>query len=533
MSTEFHGAGRNRQPARMGPDIDTVAVADAAAESLHVSGIGKRFGNTVVLQGVHFSLRPGDALAIIGENGAGKSTLMKVLSGVHRPDAGSMRVRGELYQPRHPADALRTGVAMIHQELSLAPHLSVIDNVMLGQERALGGWLQRRDQRERVRAAMEVLGHRDLDLNRPVGSLPVGIQQLVEIARALVAEARLMIFDEPTSSLTRRDVDRLFEVIDSLRERGVSILYISHFLEEVRRVANRYLVLRDGAQVAEGPLSEVTDRQIVSAMVGRDVETFFPKVPHQIGGPWVRLAGVHGIAKPRGVELTLHRGEILGIAGLVGAGRTELLRCLFGLDPIRRGQIEVEVPGIDGVRRRVLAPGVSARLRSGFGMVSEDRKEEGLAQGLSILENATLSHLAPFTRWGWLAASQRRAAAQELVSSFRVKANSIDQLIRELSGGNQQKVALARLANQRADVLLLDEPTRGIDVGTKAEIYRWMGTWAAEGKAVLMVSSYLPELLGVCDRIAVMSRGRLQEVRPTTQWTEHEILEAAVAGEAE
>ncbi|MEZ6107815.1 MAG: sugar ABC transporter ATP-binding protein [Pirellulaceae bacterium] len=489
---------------------------------LSVHGVGKSFGPTIALSDVSFDLAAGESLAIIGENGAGKSTLMKVLSGVHRPDRGRMELLGEPFEPRAPADGLRRGVAMIYQELSLAPEMSVVDNILLGQERSRWGFLRRSEQRRIARDALASLGHADLDLNRPVGSLPMGWQQLVEIARCLAAEARVLIFDEPTSSLTKQDTERLFLAIDTLRKRGVAILYISHFLEEVRRVTDRYLILRDGAQVASGELDGIDDPGIIRAMVGRDIDDFFPTVEHQRGEPLVSLSGLSGVNKPHEVDLTLHRGEIVGVAGLVGAGRTELLRCLYGLDQVRSGEIRIAAEPVAGRSAR-------SRVRQGFGMVSEDRKTEGLAQELSILENCTMSYLRPFAKWGWLRAGQRRVAADRLAREFHVKAYSVKQPVSELSGGNQQKVALARLANQEAEIFLLDEPTRGIDVGTKAEIYRWMGQWVAEGKVVLVVSSYLPELMAVCDRIAVMARGRVLEVRPTEQWSEHELMELAIS----
>lgn len=506
-------------------DVDAAAAHESHVNGpplLEIEGIGKSFGPTQALKGVSFSLRSGEALAIIGENGAGKSTLMKVLSGLYRADSGSMRLQGEPFAPAAPADGLRSGVAMIYQELSLAPDLSVEDNIMLGQERSTFGWLKRSEQRRLARQALDTLGHPDLDLDRPVKELPMGWQQLVEIARCLVADARVLIFDEPTSSLTKQDTERLFVAIETLRKRGVAILYISHFLEEVRRVTDRYLVLRDGVQVAQGELKQIDDQGIIRAMVGRDIDDFFPVVPHQRGEPLVTIQRLSGWEKPNQASLTLHRGEIVGIAGLVGAGRTELLRCLYGLDVVSSGSIQV---ASFSTRRR----SVSSRISQGFGMVSEDRKTEGLAQELSILENSTMSHLKPFSLFGWLNLRKRQQVATQLSAEFRVKAQNVHQMVNELSGGNQQKVALARLANQNAEIFLLDEPTRGIDIGTKAEIYRWMGRWASEGKCVLMVSSYLPELMAVCDRIAVMAQGRLITMRPTNEWTEHELMELALS----
>jgi ribose transport system ATP-binding protein len=346
------------------------------------------------------------------------------------------------------------------------------------------------------------------------------------VARALVCDARVIVFDEPTSSLTERDAERLFAVIDRLRGRGLAIVYISHFLEEVKRVADRYTVLRDGRAVERGAMAGASLRGIIAAMVGRDLTEMFPRVPHQAGEPVLDLRGLAGRRLPRRAELTLHRGEVLGIAGLVGAGRTELLRAIFGLDEVRSGRVTIKE--FDGVRQT----NPRRSIREGMGFLSEDRKEEGLALARSVEENLTLSALGRYARFGWLRLRSRRVETRRWIEAMRIRTQGPDQRIGALSGGNQQKVALARLLHQQADILLLDEPTRGIDVGSKAEIYRMIGTLAAEGKAVVMVSSYLPELMGVCDRIAVMSRGVLGPARPVDAWTEHEIMEEATGGAA-
>jgi ribose transport system ATP-binding protein len=488
-----------------------------------MSGISKRFGATRALRDVGLEVRPGEALALIGENGAGKSTLMKVLSGAHPPDSGTMELEGRPYAPANPHQARLAGVAMIYQELNLAPDLSVEDNIMLGHERHRAGWLDRATQRRTVRDALEQLGHPDLRPETEVRRLPMGARQLVEIARALVLDARLIVFDEPTSSLTQADARRLFDVIGRLRRAGKGIIYISHFLEEIRQVCDRYVVLRDGATAGSGELAGAGEAHIVSLMVGRGVDELFPKVPHAPGAEALSLESLSGRRVPRNVSLSLRRGEILGIAGLVGAGRTELLRCLFALDPVRSGRVRIATH----------APGTTprGRIQAGLGLVSEDRKNEGLAQGRSIADNLTLSHLAPYRRWGWLALKRRRRAARVWIDRLAIKARSSEQDVSTLSGGNQQKVAIARVLHQEADVLLLDEPTRGIDVGTKAEIYRLMGEAAAAGKAILFVSSYIPELLAVCDRLGVMARGTLREIRPAGEWTDESVMACAIAAD--
>lgn len=483
----------------------------------------KRFGATVALDDVSLDVGRGEVLALIGENGAGKSTLMKVLSGAVSADAGSMQIDGRLFHPRGPHDARRAGVAMIYQELTLCPDLTVEDNVMLGQELGRGGWLDRRRQRQLVQHALETLGHPDLHPSVPVHALSPGARQLVEIARALVQKARVIVFDEPTSSLTQRDARHLFQVIGKLRAAGLGVVYISHFLEEIRQVCDRYAVLRDGRSVGAGPLAGVTEAEIVTLMVGRSVQELFPTIPHEPGEVVLRVDRLRGARLPADVSFELRRGEILGIAGLVGAGRTETLRALFGLDRVVAGTVLVA--------SRPTRETVRARIDAGFGFLSEDRKGEGLAQNRSLADNITLSRLEPYSRWGWLHLGRRRRAVDQWLTRMEVKASSAEADVQSLSGGNQQKVALARVLHQDAEILLLDEPTRGIDVGTKSEIYRLLGHLAAQGKAIVFVSSYLPELMAVCDRIGVMARGRLREIRPTDAWTHESIMACAVRGD--
>ncbi len=488
---------------------------------LEMQGVSKRFGATQALRDVSLSVAAGRVMALIGENGAGKSTLMKILSGALRPDEGTMLLAGRPYAPAGPSDARRHGVSMIYQELNLALDLTVEDNILLGVEQHFAGWLRRQAQRRLVREALDRLGHPDLRPETPVHRLSVGAQQLVEIARALVLESRLIVFDEPTSSLTERDVQHLFTAIRELKASGVGVIYISHFLEEVREICDDYTVLRDGQTAGAGRVADIRDEQIVSLMVGRTVAELFPTIPHTPGDVLLKVEKLLGRRYPRDVSLEVRRGEILGIAGLVGAGRTELLRSIFGLEPVRDGHVRVA-----GITSRSTP---TARMGLGLGFVSEDRKGEGLAQSRSIADNLTYSRLKPYSVGGWLRLGRRRAAVNQWMQRMQIKANSPEQPVAALSGGNQQKVALARVLHQEADVLLLDEPTRGIDVGAKAEIYRLIGELAAAGKAIIFISSYLPELLAVCDRVGVMNRGRLRAIRPTAEWTEEEIMAAAIA----
>jgi ribose transport system ATP-binding protein len=415
---------------------------------------------------------------------------------------------------------------MIYQELTLAPHLSVEANVLLGLEESRFGFLRHGRNRQRVREALAVLRHGEIHPDTPIAQLSTGGQQLVEIARALVTDVRLLVLDEPTSALTQEDASRLFDLVRRLRDRGVTVVYISHFLEEVRAVADRFTVLRDGRDVGGGAVAEFETNHIIELMVGRSLIEQFPRVQHEIGAPVLEVRDLVGERLPRGADLTLHRGEILGLAGIVGAGRTELLRAVFALDPVRRGEVIVRTVaggGRGGPRRRI---------EQGLGLLSEDRKQEGLALERSIADNLTYSRLEPYTRLGWLNLQRRREAVVSWLKRLGVRCAGPDQTVGELSGGNQQKVALGRLLHQHADILLLDEPTRGVDVGSKAEIYRLIGELAAQGKAILFVSSYLPELLGVCDTLAVMARGRLSPVRPATAWSPEQIMAYAAQAES-
>ena len=492
-----------------------------ASLSLDATGLGKRFGQSWVLRDASLSLKPGQILALLGENGAGKSTLVKILSGALRPDSGHVRIGGQLVPQGRPDLVKQNGLRIVYQELSVCLDLSVEDNIMLGQEQR--GRFQLLDRRRGRTAATEVLqrlGHHDLKLSDRLADLSTGQRQLVEISRALVGKARVLILDEPTSSLSREDTAKLFQTLHRLADDGLSIIYISHFLEEVRQLCDSYLVLRDGSVAGQGKLADSTEADIVRLMVGRSVEELFPQVPHQVQGPALAAKSLSGQKLPNGATFQVHRGEILGIAGLVGAGRTETMRVIAGLDPQRGGSIEL--------MGKPLAGSVAERIHRGLAMVSEDRKHEGLSQTMSVQDNATLSRLDRYSGFGWLRRHDQAAAVQQLIQKLQIKTASLTQPVSNLSGGNQQKIALARAWHQDAACLILDEPTRGVDVGTKAQIYRLIGEAAAEGKAVVFVSSYFQELLKLCDRIAVMYRGRIVDVRPASQWTEHELLLASM-----
>jgi len=483
---------------------------------LVMRGITKAFGRNQALGGVDLTVMPGEVHALVGENGAGKSTLMKVLSGAHAPDGGTMELDGATYAPRDPQEARARGVGMIYQELSIAPHLTVAENLVLGAEPRRAGLVDREAARRLARETLDGLGHGDIDVDAPAGSLSISRLQIVEIGRSLALGCKVIVFDEPTSSLAQEDVRRLFDLIDRLAARGIAILYISHFLEEVRRLASRLTILRDGRSVGCFRTPEVDDARIVAEMVGRDVRELYPRSARRAGE--VLLEG----SAPGLGELSVRRGEVLGICGLVGSGRTELLRAIFGLDPHGR----VRIAG------RELTPSPRAAWQAGMGMVSENRKEEGLALALGIGDNISLASLGHLGRAGLVSPAERSRRARGWINSLGIRCEGPDQPIGRLSGGNQQKAALARLLEADCDVLLLDEPTRGIDIAAKARIYEAIDRLVTDPqrpRAVVMVSSYLPELLGTCDRIAVMGRGGLGTPHPAATVTAEALMAEATA----
>jgi ribose transport system ATP-binding protein len=476
-------------------------------------GIRKSFGGTIAVDGIDLEVASGEVCALVGQNGAGKSTLMAILAGALQPDAGEMALDGAPYRPKSPLEARRAGVTMIYQELSLAPHLSVMENISLGVEPSRYGFISRSAMRDTAVRALAELGHADIDPLSGAESLSVAEQQIVEIARALASGCRVLVLDEPTSSLGSDDVERLFALIQRLAQQGHAVVYISHFIEEVVRVSDRVVVLRDGRVAGAGAAGALGADEIVRLMVGRPVEELYPRSARSAGEPILHVDPL----VPGSHPLVLHRGEIVGIAGLVGAGRTRLLRTIHGLEPVAAGRVRV----------------AAAR---GAGMLSEDRKGEGLAVTLSVADNMTLSNLADVGRGPFVSPRRQRRAVSNWIHRLGIRSDGPSQPVEELSGGNQQKIAFARLLHQDVDVFILDEPTRGIDVGSKAQIYQLIDrlvTAESPPRAVLMVSSYIPELLGLCDRIAVMRRGRLGPAQPASEWTEHSLMTVATgAGDA-
>ncbi len=490
---------------------------------LRMKEIRKAFGPTLALDGVSLDLGRGEVRALLGENGAGKSTLVKILSGAIRPDGGTMSIEGAPYAPSGPIDGRRQGISIVYQELTLVPHMTVAENIMLGREPATAGIVDRKAMKGRVREVLEFVRHPEITPDIKVGRLGVGARQIVEIARALLHKARILVLDEPTSSLSREDTGRLFDIVRRLRDQGMGILYISHFLEEVRTIADTFTVLRDGREAGSGSIEGTSLDTVIRLMVGQSLTDMFPRIEHRPGDPVLSLRSLKGRRMAAPVSLDLRRGEILGIAGLIGSGRTEMLRALFGLDPGESGSVLIE-----GAPSPARSP--RARIGQGIGFLSEDRAGEGLALPMTIADNLTLSRFGPYRKRLLLDLPAQRKAAAGWIRDMAVKARGPLQRVRSLSGGNQQKVALARLLHQDASILLLDEPTRGIDVVSKSQIYEWIGRLAARGKAVLIVSSYFPELIGICDRIAVFHRGALVEVRDAAAWNAGSLMTAATVG---
>jgi len=489
---------------------------------LSVSGITKSFAGVHALKGVSFDLREGEVHALVGENGAGKSTLIKVVTGAHAPDSGSIEIDGRPVHGNSPVLSRKLGVAAIYQQPALFPELSVAENIAMGSEP--GGLWRRVRWGGRAARARELLGRigAAIDPEAPVSSLTMPQQQMVEIAKALGADAKVLIMDEPTASLPEHEVQNLFRVVRGLRQQGAGIVYISHRLDELYELADRVTVLRDGNSVATRPMREVDRPELIRLMVGREITAVFPKREVALGDVLLELRGLgcrdSGV---RGVSLQVRAGEILGLAGLVGAGRTELARVLFGLTPADQGEILLA-----GKRVSVRSPAQAVDL--GIAYVPEDRRRHGVILEMPVAANATLAVLRRLTRSGFLDFAREREIAESYVAALAVKTPSIDAPVGNLSGGNQQKVALARWLATEPRVVILDEPTQGIDVGAKSEIHKLMGDLAARGMAVLMISSELPEVLGMSDRIAVLHQGALAGILDRKEATQEKVLALAL-----
>ncbi|AXV07794.1 putative L-rhamnose ABC transporter, ATP-binding component [Euzebya pacifica] len=487
---------------------------------LELRDIEKSFGAVRALRDAQLELHAGEAHALVGENGAGKSTLVKILAGAHRQDTGRVLLDGEPLELTGPADARAAGIAVIYQEPTLFPDLSVAENIFMGRQpqRSLGR-IDHDAMHAAATALFDRLGHH-LDPRRPARGLSIADQQLVEIAKALSFDARVLIMDEPTAALSGVEVERLFAVARSLRESGAAILFISHRFDEVFGLCDRITVMRDGAHVSTDPTAGLTVDEVVRRMVGREVGSLFPKVEAEIGEVALSVRGLtrHGIF--RDVSFDVRRGEIVALAGLVGAGRSEVIRAVFGVDGRNAGEVLVHGTPLAGGDPR-------AAMRAGLALVPEDRRQQGLVMELSVERNTTVTSRRTLARFGLLSGAAEHAWAADWTRRLEVKAGSLDAPVSTLSGGNQQKVVLAKWLSTDPSILIVDEPTRGIDVGTKAEVHRLLSALAADGLAVLMVSSELPEVLGMADRILVMHEGRLTADIPRIDATEESVMRAA------
>jgi ribose transport system ATP-binding protein len=492
---------------------------------LSVRGLGKTYA-APVLEDVHLDLLPGEVHALVGENGAGKSTLSRILSGLVRPDRGTMQLQGRPYTPRSKNEGEAAGIHMVMQELNLIGTLSVAENIFLDHLPHRAGWIDFARLRRDAREVLARIGMGDLDPAIPVEQLGVGQQQMVEIAASLWRRCRLLILDEPTAALTDPEVALLFEQVRRLRSEGVAILYISHRLEEIRQIADRLSVLRDGRLVATRPVAEYTLDDIVRLMVGRELGADIFGPPRTPGPVALSVRNLCRGDLVRDVSFELRRGEILGFAGLMGSGRTETMRAVFGADPPESGTIHLHG---DPHPIRIRSP--RDAVRRGLALLTEDRKAQGLFLSLGIRENLTINALHRIARaGGWLARRAETSAVREWIDKLRVRCHSPDQGIAELSGGNQQKVIVARWLYRDCDILIFDEPTRGVDIGARFEIYRLLTELAAQGKAIVVVSSDLNELISLCDRLAVMSAGRLAATFVRGEWTQDKIMAAALSG---
>ncbi len=484
---------------------------------IRLRGVSKEFPGVLAVDGVDLDIIPGEVHIVAGENGAGKSTLMKLLSQVERPSGGEIEISGEPVEFHGPRHAQTLGIAMVYQEFALAPHLSIAENLFMGREPGRFGFVSRRAESEKARELLARVGlHTDPD--RLVSTLTVAEMQRVEIAKALAIDAKVVIMDEPTATLAEKEIEDLFGVIRSLTAAGIAILYISHRLDEIFRIADRVTVMRDGRIVDTLPIEELDEDKLVRLMVGRDIENLYPKTEVEIGEVVLRAEGITRGNVLKNCSFEVRSGEILGFAGLVGAGRTELARAVFGADPIDSGKVELE-----GRELHIRDP--RDAIDAGIGYLTEDRKGEGLAMELGIHKNITLANLP--TRFGFINLEAEREIARRRRDQLNIRTPSIRRKVQVLSGGNQQKVVVAKWLETEAKVLFFDEPARGIDVGAKAEMFGLIEDLAKEGRAIVLISSYLPELLNMCDRIVVMHEGEVAGVIPREEFSEERVMALA------
>lgn len=492
---------------------------------LQMSGIAKRFAGVNALQGVDFELESGEVHALLGENGAGKSTLMKILAGIYPIDEGDIFIEGNKVAINNVKDAQALGISIIHQEISLVPHLSIAENIFLGKEPLTKtGWIDWKTMNEEAQRSLQQFGL-DLSPTDPVSKLTVAQQQMVEIIKAVSFQAKIIVMDEPTSSLTEKEVEFLFRTIGHLKEQGVGIVYISHRMNELFAITDRITVLRDGTLIGTVRTKETTTDQLISMMVGRELTHYYIKdtVPDSSGEC---VLSVHNLSKKgvlKDVSFELRKGEILGFSGLVGAGRSELMKCIFGLDPFDEGEIRID-------NKPISIRNPNDAIRHGVVYVTENRKEEGLFLIRSVRYNITIKILDKFIKWFKVNANYENRQTNQYIEELSIKTPGPDQEVRNLSGGNQQKVLISRWLATKPRVLILDEPTRGVDVGAKAEIYAIMNRLVKEGVSIIMISSELPEVINMSDRIAVMYKGGIRTILNRDEFSQETIMHYATGG---
>jgi len=494
---------------------------------VELRGVTKKFPGVVAMRNMHIGIRPGEIHGLIGENGAGKSTLIKVLTGVHIPEEGEIYVEGRRVSFSNPVEARNHGISCVYQELGIVPMLPVVDNVFMGRKikNRLGLLDYPRMHRE-AREALALLGHPEIDTRKECGKLGIGLQQMVEIAKAVSQSAKLIIMDEPTSSLGEQEVRQLMATVRKLRDKGIAILFVSHKLEELFELCDRVTVMRDGEHILTEDMSGMTNDRLIQAMVGRTLENQFPKVPGKKGECFLKVVGLNEAGVLRDVSFEAYGGQILAFAGLVGAGRTETMRAIFGADRLDSGEIYIK-----GKKVAIKNPG--AAIRHGIAFLTEDRKGQGLVLSQSVKTNLILASMRKFQLGPMLKRKLIDRESREMVRKLRIKTPSVNEVTMQLSGGNQQKVVIGKWVLSDADIFIFDEPTRGIDVGAKVEVYNVMNELVRQGKCIIMVSSELPEVLGMSDRVVVMRGGRVMAVldRDSDHFNQEDIMRAAWGGE--
>ncbi|TVX93430.1 sugar ABC transporter ATP-binding protein [Paenibacillus agilis] len=487
-------------------------------------GIHKSFSSVQVLKGAAFQLKPGEIHALMGENGAGKSTLMKILTGVYKADSGSIKVKGKEVMFTDPKQAEEMGVAIIHQELNIIPKLTVTENMFLGRQLTYGktGFVRDKEMKRRTREYLQRLGV-DIDPDASADTLSIGQQQMIEIAKALSKNAEVLIMDEPTAALTDREIEALFKIMNQLRSEGVGIVYISHRMEEIFLMCDRISVLRDGSFIGTEDISETTIEHIVHMMVGREIGERYPERSSKIGDERLRVEDLSDGKKVNGISFSARAGEIVGVAGLMGAGRTEIARMLFGANKKKQGKIF-----IDGQEVAITSP--SKAIESGIVFVTEDRKHQGLVLGMSVRENLSLTNYKHISNYGVISSKKEEELSEKMIKRFHIRTRDPEQTVKSLSGGNQQKVAIGKWLGELPKVFILDEPTRGVDVGAKKEIYTMMNELSEQGVTIIMISSDLPEVLGVSDRVIVVHEGRIASILDKSEMNQETIMHAATGG---